>query len=158
MSGILVAVRDKLINDGLFPASACYISLTPDVNLYPPTDQFAVVSPGTQTPDPGVVMGGGNITMLFVGEVIVTLWSRLATDEIQRDETYLTDASLGAVAAITCMLTSLQLYMPENQDGSWMLSEPMRLTAMDAPERVQNVQWGKTSMLFEMQWLQRLEC
>src|SRR5579884_2855511 len=152
LATILAAARDKLVADGVFAASACFLTLNPDDLRFPPSDQFAAVCPGPQRINTGVYVGGGRDIVVVEGQLTVSLWCRLALDQQPRDDSYLTDATLGALRRWRCVVNSLLLYQPLDGGGNQLLPKGFKWEGLDSYSRdYQGVGWGclKSSFSFE---------
>src|SRR5436305_1593194 len=121
LSTILIAVRDKLISDDLFPSTAVWLSLSPNLLQNPPSDDFAVLMPGTQRVIQGEVVGGGRDLTGMEGEVSLTIWDRLALDQVPRADDFLTH-SLGILGKMKCVINSLQLCDPVDASSNPILA------------------------------------
>lgn len=152
---ILSAVKDRLVDEGLFPAEYVFLSLVEEQGLPPGTDRYAVLVPGAQRPDAGAVAGGGNRTFLLNGELDVILWARLSLDPVHRADSYLTHATLGALGTLRAIVKALQLFDPQDGNGDYLLTEPMRLASTGwrtHPRRPQSG-WGSISATWSFQYL-----
>lgn len=160
LSTILRTFRDKLIDDGVFTDSTCWLSATPDVLKYPPSDRFIVVSPGDQNFEQPIIAGTGNRALAVDGTVNLTFRSRLNLDELPRSDVYLTDDSLGLLPGINCIIASLSMYMPKDSEGNSIFSEPARPVRIYPPEleRGNEQGWGKVQLSWEVRWNQQVTC
>jgi len=159
LSECLKAVRNQLLADGVFNDSTCYISITPDLNTYPASYQLAVITPGSVIVNDGWVTGGGDDAMLCSAQIIVTLWSSYAVDRVEQHGAFLTDPSNGAITKIQCIIASLQLLFPKQDNGDWVFVVPLKLQSVERfkPAR-QKVGWGSTALIFDAEFLQRTSC
>lgn len=157
---LLKAFRDKLISDNVFLSTNCFLSLVPSTLMFPPNDQFATLQPLRQTVDSGSVRGGGRVDMYMEGQLGVTVWSRLALDQLTRDDSYLTDSSLGALGKLACVINSLQLYQPVDSSLNQEMCEPLQLITIESPKLIETsqVHWGSISTIWQMNWWVSLAC
>lgn len=149
-----------------------WISLGDDdtVSSAPPHDRFVVIRPLAFRPDNGVVTGAG--AGLFVsggsgghtGQIPlsmpteVSLWVRLATDELGRDEDWLSNSTLGAMRLWRRVLGALQMFDPVDA-GDKILTEPMRLAdpgAAFGPRKRAIRDLGKLEAVFDIQYVAEL--
>lgn len=152
LATVLQTVQNKLIDDELFADNSCFLSLAPDASLYPPSDHFCAIAPGRQVADAPLVVGVG---FAFVGQITVAIWNRLALDQVPRADSYLTDASLGLLNKLQDVLTSLQMFMPQDSNGL-LLTEPMRLLDIDVPRKTGLPDWGVVVSNWEVKYLNDL--
>lgn len=156
LTDILVAIRNKLVTDGLFTPSTCFLSLTPDILKAPPNDQLCVLTPTEFRVDQPCVVGGGNDLMFWLGEFMVTLWVRLATDRQMQDTLWITDRTLGALKLHDKLFESLQLYDPTNPAGNFYMGEPMRLLRVNTGLKTNLPGWGMITSHWELHFTQNL--
>lgn len=153
---ILEAVQQKVIDDGIF--DAVYISLQPQPLKYPPSDQYVIITPGRQPLDQGSTAGGGRDYNFVKGDLVLTIWSRLILDEVPRDNSYLTNVSLGALRKLKCCINSFQMFDPTNLNEDYILGEPMRFKAIEVPEKTGIPGWGYCAGVWEMNYTLDLSC
>lgn len=156
LSTICVAVRDKLLTDVDF--SAVWISLDPFALRNPPDDQFAVVSLGDQILQQASTMGGGREYNFVEGVLTVTIYARLILDQVTRNDSYMTDASLGALKRLKCCINSLQMFDPVNGASDYVLAEPLRFFKIDTPKKVSLPGWGLVQGQWRLAWTIDLSC
>lgn len=154
---IIAAVKTKLCTtDTLFDANYCFLSLEPDQQTPPPTDLYATLVVGPQRPDQAVIRGAAAGTITPVnGELGVILWARLAVDQAGRDDLFVTDPTLGALAKWRQVLKSLQLFDPVNGSSDFLLMNPMRLAdpGFLTRPRTNRPGWGSVASSFEVDYL-----
>lgn len=160
---ILNAVKEKIVLDGYLAQTAVYLGLNAEFIDPPPADQFAVLVPGEQVVDQGVVTGGGNTTFVFDGILNIWLWVRLATDEVSRSDLWLTDPNLGALATNNKLIKSLQLSMITDPDGNALVYSPMKLVSINQGVRVNSGTklippgWGNMVTKWRMKWWMNMD-
>jgi hypothetical protein len=155
---ILAQIKEKLLEDGVVNDSEVYLSISPVVQDFPPSDQFVMLTIGRQPVDQGIVTGGGDGAQLgFIGQVNVTLFTRLALDETPRADDMLTQSSLGAFAKQQCIIASLHLFFPEDDNGNFYLQEPMRLIEIQEPTKPKQG-WCGLPSIWECQYIQAVSC
>lgn len=160
-TNVLLGIKQQLISTGVFSATTVYLGLNPDIDIPEPmpSDQFAVIVPSVQTPDLGVVAGGGNTALFLTGSISILFFSRLNTDEKPRADLWLTSATLGALGTLDSAIRSLQLFVPTNVKGQNLLIDPMRLVTISQPERVKSKLvetpgWGRIKTDWKIYWWQ----
>lgn len=159
LATLLGKARDKLVSDNVFSASCVYVGLAPTTLQYPPGDQYAVVHPLPQVVDLPIDAGAGRELVYINGKIGVTLWSRNALDELPRDDMFLNDSSLGALAKVKCIYNSLHHYQPLDDSGNQLMAEPFRLLSIEPPKReFRQEGWGTILLTFEMDWNATLSC
>jgi hypothetical protein len=153
---VLLQVKNKLVLDNVLPPEYCYLWLSEDPIDPPPDDFYAVIVPGSQRPDQGVITGAYPSTLTPInGTFSVILWARLSIDPNRRDDSFLTDPAYGVLARQRLIIKSLQLYDPTNTDGDYYLEEPMRLAdpGQDFRPRRPPPGWGSVVSVFEAKFL-----
>src|SRR5947209_3477341 len=103
---LLKAIRNKLTQDEVFAEKLVYFGLEPDKNDIPPSDAFCVITPLDQVVRQNIVAGGGNDTLWFDGEFLLTVHNRLALDEKNRDSVFLNDRNLGVLTTQKLIVSS----------------------------------------------------
>jgi hypothetical protein len=163
LEDVLQAVKDRVAAAVPLPAEYVYLSLDGDdeAAFDPPNDLFCAVRPGAYPMWPGAVAGGGNVVPWFDGELDVSLWSRLALDLAVRDDAYLQDRTLGALAKFRLLVKALQLFDPTNAAGDFLLVEPMRLAPPGFEARRPRAAgraagWGRVWSRWEIKFLMDL--
>lgn len=155
LDAIMTSVKTKLVADGVFDVNYLYLTLLDDQGLPPGTDQYGTILAGPQRPDQGAIRGGGNTTPIIDGEIAVIVWNRLYVDQDNRDDAFLTDATLGALQKMRKVMKSLQLFDPVNGSADFLLTEPMRLANpgwLVRPRRIQPG-WGSIATTWMFQYL-----
>ena len=95
----------------LFTTTTCFYAFDPRKSLsYPPADQFCVIQPNRLGVPDRVFRGGGNIGSLISLEVTIWLYVRLALDEYNRADVYLTNQTLGSLAITDSVIELFQNY------------------------------------------------
>lgn len=112
------------------PKDVVFESLARDEDhlLFPPADRF-VTCGGLRFPvdQPGVA-GAGRFNTGFNGQLKITAFCRLATDQELRHTNALRDRSKGALQFVKGLISALQQFKPLTPDGTGCyLREPMRL-------------------------------
>lgn len=153
LQAICQSIEDKLIGEGLYQASSVYISVHADPAMFPADDNLCVIMPGRQTVEQPMVIGGGSTLFSFSGDIGIGLFTRLALDQFPRDESYFKDQNLGLLAKISAVLKSLQLFFPKDENGDFLLEEPMKLQHIDTVNRFGNVGWGSVWLHFGILYL-----
>jgi hypothetical protein len=105
----------------LFTTTTCFFAFDPKKSLnQPPSDQFAVIQPG-DLKVPGRTFGKGQpsnarLNMLVTLTMTVWLFVRSATDEYNREDSYLFDNTYGSLVLTDSVIDRLQNYTL--QDGT----------------------------------------
>lgn len=152
LATILQAVESQLISKGGFTNATCFMSLNPDQSLMQPSDQYIIVTPGPLTVDQRIVTGGN--LLYFTGSFFTTLWSRLALDQTTHDDSFLTDATYGALTTLNSVIGALHLFQPLDSSSNQELDVPIRLSGVENYSRdFKGVGWGaiKCKWLLEFQ-------
>lgn len=149
---VLSAVKSKLIIDSVFTTSCCYLTLTPTVLEVPPDTVYAMIQPGRQNVDQPTFDGGGRVDLYFEGEINIVLMCRLALDQANRDDSWLT-ASTGALVKLSAIINSLTSYVPTDSNGDFLLIRPFRLMYIDKPAVIARAEgWGYITAVFSFGW------
>lgn len=149
---LLVFIRNKLISDGVFTAVNCYLGVYPQHLDAAVADQFIVITPDRQVAEQPQMTGEGNYMIFFNGEIILTIYSRLAQDAEDRGDTYLTDPQYGIMPKLTQTIQSLSMYQPM-VGANQLLAEPFRIISQDAFKRVTEIPgWGNLITTWDISW------
>lgn len=155
---VLSAIRQQILNSGLYSPDQCFLSLHPDLVAFPSNDRLCSIAPGGGQPMQDVVTGAGNIMMLIDCEVYITLWSRCALDEKNTDTSYLTDNVLGMLSQLDNLLQTLQLATLSDSTGNMVTAEPMRLQAWTQPKKLDTAPgWGALVSLWTVKYQQTFD-
>jgi len=125
---LLSLVGTKLgTTDQIVDPNYVYVALDENQQTNPPdTDLYLTVVLGPQRPDQPLITGGGLDTPEFHGQLAVVVWNRLYLDQAGRADSYLKDATLGALEALRKVLKSLYLFDPTDSNSNYYLTDVMR--------------------------------
>jgi hypothetical protein len=158
---ILVAMREKLVADGIFTYPCCFVTILPDSALtLPPGDHIAVIRPARQYVRQSVVDGAGNNFLWMDGEFTVALWNRLDLDptgEGHADD-YITDTALGFTKLITCITNSLSQLALQDSNSNYVIIEPARLNGFDFVPTIGPEGRGVCNTTWQLSWQSRIGC
>lgn len=141
----------------LFDTSAVFISeADEEVATAPNMDMMLVLGPAEFDFNQSAVWGGGLDALLQEGLLGVTLYVRLQTDIVQRDDQFFLDLALGAKAKFRAVIKNLQLLDPTNSNGDYILAEPMRLVTWRARLRKPIAGWGRIESTWELKYVQQI--
>lgn len=79
--------------------------------------------------------GAGNEGLHTNMTLMVTISTTVQLDEVGHDTVYLTDETRGVLGRMTAVLAALSLYDPVNDNGDYLLCEPLRLTQGQIPPK-----------------------
>lgn len=132
----------------------CFVSATtwPEVSVQ--DNLFCTVVPGDGQFDQGIVDGSGNIGVCEIFPVIVTIWSHIEVDQIERFQQGFVDAQRGL---LTIKQQVLQALAGKNLDGetyqgnpSVLLMEALMPTRSHVQtEKVDDDEFGGISISFD---------
>lgn len=141
----------------VFPSTAVYLTLSPDLLKFPGTDSFVTVCPGRHTVDDHIRAGAGRVVMLIHGECKITLWSRLALDQLPREDSWLSDTTYGSLLSSDVIINALEQFQPLDGTGQTYLAMGFQLVSIDHWQRNQeNVGWGAISQTWRYEFQQQL--
>jgi hypothetical protein len=154
LDALLLAFESRIEAETKFNASnTCYIGLNPDQNVYQPSDQYVIITPGPQSLANGYVKGTMPTTLALEGTVQVTLWSRLALDQAGRADSYLADQTYGALPALNTIISALHLFYPLDGDNNVLTLLPVKLEKIDSyAKQFDSVSWGACKVSFKVVW------
>lgn len=127
-----------------------------DLDLDPLSDAFLTIAPVDFPIDDGAVDGGGNDLMATNSTIEVALYNRFEVDYTHLDVQALTDATNGILTLWKSILTSLQLFTPDDGHGAGYLLEPMRCRGWKVPKRKTDSPWLRIVSQWEMKFVQDL--
>lgn len=157
---VLDAIANKVgeSGDALFQDERVLVSLVNDLEFdkNPVDDCFLVITPRQFAAIGGMVDGGGSDLAGTTGMIDIDLWNRFETDEVMRDREALRNASYGLLAKWKAVMTSLQLYAPEDDNGQCILIEPMRFQMWSVPPRRPASPWLVVKSSWECKFVQDL--
>lgn len=118
----LITNIQTALTASLFASTNCFVALDPRKSLsYPPTDKFCVIQPTRLSTKQRAfpTATAGRVNLVVAQEVVVWLYVRLATDMYNRSDSYLTDATLGALAVTDSVIDTLQTYTATDGVNKW---------------------------------------
>jgi hypothetical protein len=149
---LLTAAEAKLVADNVVTSSNCFITVKPDVIMFPP-GTYVVISPGKQVVDDHIRVGAGRDVVVIDGQMTVSIWTAVALDQSPRDDQFLTKSSLGAIVLTTSVINSLELYQPVDESGNQLMPMGFELISIDTYSReVQGVGWGQIKTLWKLEY------
>lgn len=157
---VMQAVRQRILDKGLFSESLVFWTLEPRQSQQPPpSDLYLSIVSEAHVPNKPCVDGGGNTTFWIDCRLTTVLWVRLWTDQAGRSDQLLMDRSFGGLVKQVEIVSALNLFDPVNNDGDWILCEPMRLAAGGwTPRPAETVKgWTSIQAQWEAAYLMRLE-
>lgn len=136
---VLLAIVAKIqLNVSVFTdGTVCFVSDTPLPSPDIQDELFCTVSPGEGHYDLGLIDGFGNLAVAENSNVVVSVFSRMQQDQLERCITTLTDSERGLLIIKQQILAALA---GKNLDGGEYLGNPCNLL-MEAltPTRVRHV-------------------
>jgi hypothetical protein len=126
ITNALLAIPQKLVTDGIFSDSECFLSLEPHKIEYM-GGIYCAITPGAISIDQGFVEGAGIYGGLITMHVDIRLWAQNALDDSTRDTLALTQNTLGIYSRLSALIDSLQMFAHCQEDGIGNFAEPMRL-------------------------------
>jgi hypothetical protein len=131
LSTILQAMQQKLVNDGLFASTMCWLSLIDQLSpeQFPSSGgkTFALICPKAMLMVDAPFTGGGNLTMAMEGTVSLIIYSQLNLDQPLRANDLLTKKTLGLLALMKGCINSWSQFDPLREDDNRIMREPLRL-------------------------------
>ena len=106
---VLLAVVAKIQeNVPAFPDSeSCFVSDTPWPGVDIQGNLFCTVAPSDGSFDQGLMDGSGNLGVAELTQIVVTVWSRIEMDQIERFQAGLTDPQRGLLPLKQMILKAL---------------------------------------------------
>ncbi len=105
----------------LFNTATCLYAFDPEATLaYPPNDQYAVIQPTqVEVKDRQFPVTGTHISFFMTWHATLWVFVRLATDEANRDDNYLLDATLGSLTLAESVMELFQSYGTTVENPGW---------------------------------------
>lgn len=136
-SAVLTAVVARLIDQiTLANAATCFLTLTPDGRPLTPGDIWITVSPRGGKFDENMIEGGGRATAWADSGFTVTVHSSVELDQMERETTWLTHATLGVLETMKDAIDALTTYDLLDGSSDEILIEPIVPDGWDEPQRV----------------------
>lgn len=118
LNSIFSAVQTVLIQRLFTAGNSVFFAFKADDTLeYPTGDNFVVITPDKMDVKEKAWQGQGNKAYLWRWYFTITLFTRLAIDESNRDDSFLLDPTLGALNLTDSIIDTLQNYQV-TLDGS----------------------------------------
>jgi hypothetical protein len=137
-----------------FPEERVVLLARADVPYHAQADQYVRIWPRSQTTQGPIVQGAGRLDARVVRRVSVCLWTRLALDEADRDNSWLLHATLGHLDAEHKLFDALLGFHPEDADGNWLCYEDCRVVAAAEPSKDRaEPEWGKSEVDVEVPYV-----
>jgi hypothetical protein len=166
---IVLAIKQQLVDYELtvggtddaviLPATAIKIVARDQVPKFT-ADRDVLIRVGRLSVLSGTVQGAGRVATRAQRMVSVTPRTRLSLDESDRDEEWLTNATLGHFLLEEQIIDALHLFFPLDANGvAPFLVEPMRLMEGDQPGRDRQMpqMFGDTSLVYECVYMVTLD-
>lgn len=151
---ILLATINRLI-DKIASANPgnTYLSLQHEDDLPPNASDVAYeVSPSMNFRFvPGEFTGGGHNMIHTLTHILVTPHIIIDKDQEGRDTYFLTHAARGACKRLTDILRALSAFEPLNDDGEYLLAQPMRPLEGQIPPKRDRTS-GLVDIAFEIEF------
>ncbi len=155
MADVLLGIRSGLVGINGWSVDQIVVSLEPDPPYHAQADWYASVRPRGGGPVPDRFGAAGRFSAVVIRRVVVTVRSRCALDEADRDLAKLTDLNLGHLRNEHAVINLLDGYQPVDASGNWLLVEPMRLVpgGISDPRRLpKEPEWVESSTEYEVQF------
>ena len=112
LDAILLAIQARIIDQCSVTAASCYIALDPNDVTNAPGDFVYVIAPASGAFDQSLMDGGGAQQATADTGVIVKIHSAVQLDEPQREEAFLTHATLGVIEKWRLLVKALTDWAP----------------------------------------------
>jgi hypothetical protein len=158
LADIILAIRRKLVADGVVTAANC-LSILEDEPFPSPGNPFISVTAGPQRPDFADVEGGGRYLSTFRGEILVDLFLRNQLDRIPEDSSALlqNDPVLGIYTMAKRAFSSLQTYLPADLYGNLLTEDALFCGVIGRPRRYRRDRaWIQLQMPFPVAYYEPL--
>lgn len=118
--------------------------------LHPQGDQYLLLWISDQSPDMPVFEGGGRFDTRLTVRFSVTLYTRFGVDEVSSSLAWLTDASLGHLAALGAVQNALVGFAPEDAGNDWLCTQGINPAPVGPPrrEKARDPEWGVSTLGF----------
>ena len=149
LSQILPVIQRRLRTRLDWPAERVLLSLRDDGSH--PHEQYLRLWPRSHVCHQIFRHGAGRIDTRVTRRVAVKLWTRLALDETNDDQQWLTNATLGHCDLEHTIFDALENFSPENSDGDWLVYMPLKLYPASEPAKEdEEAEWGCTVQEYDV--------
>lgn len=160
LADVLLAIQARLVAWLAWDESRVLIDARSDHDhdLTGPTvaDQYLRLAVKARTPDDASIEGRGRVYPLLRASLSCTLRTRILTDKTTADRDALTAAAArGHLRVEELLWDALLLFHPEDADGNWLLSEPIKPRSGAGPTRPPKG-WTQSVIDFQVSLLWKL--
>lgn len=160
LAPLLQAAAACIVSANIIASTNIFIATEPEITLrFPPTDIYAVISPGRQRVNQSVREGAGRVVMLMEGRFDITLWVRLILDQTPRDDYWITDSTLGVLHTMNSIVNALELFQPNDGAGNALSATGYELVEISSykrsyPRRPDDspIGWGNLTSQWQVEW------
>ena len=151
-TAILTALRDHLIDQGLFIDSTIWIRTDAENDDTAPVgDQYLVINPSTKSTDQAWAAGAGVEVDIQAENVEMSLYHRLSLDHLQRATLWAASRSSGAYKHARNVQNALHICDLMDRSGTVLVAEPIRTVTIGRPQNVTRKSgWGVIPITVEI--------
>lgn len=155
---VLLSIKQRLIDHGVFEPTAVWISLRMKPHSHDQASTYGIILPLTQQTMLGTGDGAGRYAKRVRCRFNVYVRTQLDLDEANRDEQWLTHATIGAIATWDKVEDALEGVFLLSEQGDYLTVEPVRHIFTAEPHKsYESSEWGDVNMEFETQYLRDLD-
>jgi len=147
---IFCAIIDQLVDVTGLGESQVIPDARDDDDMKLQADQYIVVRVGAARLGDEWA-GAGRNALVLRREVLCVVWTRMATDRGTSDRQWLVDQTRGHIVAEEAVYDALSGFQPKDDDGNWIVKEPLEPQPARAPKRNKNQDrklagWGQSAV------------
>lgn len=151
---ILNAIRDHLIDQGLFTTSTCWIGVDPiGTDNAPNGDQFLIISPGSKVVDQPAAAGSGVEVDMQIETIELQVFHRLALDQLNRRTLWASSRAYGAYLYARNVANAVHVCDLMDRSGTTISAEPIRVLQISPPRMANMLSgWGNVTISLEVRY------
>lgn len=151
-SQVVANVSTLTINPGLVLLVSRQLQDVPRMQA----DQDVLLRPGSFQSLQPAFDGAGRVCTKIKRFLTMYPRSRLAMDEGDRDDAWLTDSTYGHLAFEEACVTALSGFIPRDTSLNWLTIEELRISDGIDPKRTTEGEWGDSGIDFDVEYLASL--
>lgn len=130
---IMHALRNRLVNAGVFADNQAYVAIEGQFNETPPHDQYAVIMPGRKTVQQPAFTGAGLYGDLQTEVFEVRIYHRHFLDQRNKATLWTVDRGHGAYKYARLAAAKMHGHDLADNSGTVLVAEPIRIQTIGEP-------------------------
>ncbi len=158
LAEVLLALRQRLVDQNVFPTDAILISMRMNLPFPLRESLYAIVLPLAQPDDEGTASGAGRFGTVVHGRFNVYVRGQSLADEAYVDLVALTDQNIGILRKLHAARNALQGVFLTDADGNHVTTQPIQAKFTNEPRKnYTSPEWGECMVELEISYMLNLD-